>query len=346
MDKTKIVLVGYGSQGTRIAEAISDQPDFHLVGIGLKEPDVFAHMAFRKGYSIYVTSNEDVDKFKESKVDVQGTLSEVLPQIDVAVDATPSGVGKKNKEDFYSKYSVKSVFQAGEAFDVADIQTFMSIINYDDAKKSNSVRIPSPFAVSLMRTLKPLDVEFGVKRATCTLIRPGSEPMRGHYGPVDTIVLDRPNVAQNVLRDEMRQMLRKDVTFASIAVPSILLAVEVVVVDLEQMASAEQVIDLLFRIPRIILVKSSMRLHSTDAIFEYIRRVARPSADVYELCVWYEHVEVTGHRLKLVQAFDPHCVQTSEVIDAIRALAGREEMQESFNRTNKALKLLSPGIYP
>jgi len=177
MDKTKIVLVGYGSQGTRIAEAISAQPDFHLVSIGLKEPDVFAHIALRKGYSIYVTSNEDVNKFKESKVDVQGTLSEVLPLIDVVVDATPSGIGKKNKEDFYSKYSVKSVFQAGEAFDVADIPAFMSTINYDDAKKLNSVRIPSPFAVSLMRTLKPLDVEFGVKRVMCTFIRPGSEPM-------------------------------------------------------------------------------------------------------------------------------------------------------------------------
>gem|GEM_PF-2916181 len=197
-----------------------------------------------------------------------------------------------------------------------------------------------------MRTLKPLDVEFGVKRVMCTLIRPGSEPMRDHYGPVDTMVLDKPDVAQSVLRDEMRQMFRKDVTFASIAVPSILLAVEVVVVDLERNASAQQVIDLLFGIPRIILVKSSMRLHSIDAIFEYIRRVARPSADVYELCVWYEHVKVSEHRLKLVQAFDPHCVQTPEIIDAIRALAGREEMQESFNRTNKALKLLSPGIYP
>ena len=222
----------------------------------------------------------------------------------------------------------------------------MSIINYNDAKKLNSVRIPSPFAVSLMRTLKPLDVEFGVKRVMCTLIRPGSEPMRDHYGPVDTMVLDKPDVAQSVLRDEMRQMFRKDVTFASIAVPSILLAVEVVVIDLERNASAQQVIDLLFGIPRIILVKSSMRLHSIDAIFEYIRRVARPSADVYELCVWYEHVKVSEHRLKLVQAFDPHCVQTPEIIDAIRALAGREEMQESFNRTNKALKLLSPGIYP
>jgi glyceraldehyde-3-phosphate dehydrogenase/erythrose-4-phosphate dehydrogenase len=43
----KCLLVGYGSQGTRIAEALSLQPDFRLLGIGLKVPDVFAHMAFR-----------------------------------------------------------------------------------------------------------------------------------------------------------------------------------------------------------------------------------------------------------------------------------------------------------
>ncbi len=346
MEKIKIVLVGYGSQGTRIAEAVSAQPDIQLVGVGLKDPDIFAHMAHRKGFSIYVTSNEDVDKFKEAKIDVQGLLSDVLPQIDVAVDATPSGVGKKNKEEFYSKYNVKSIFQAGEPLDIADIPAFMSTINYDEARKAGSVRIPSPFAVSLTRTLKPLDVEFGIKHATCTFIRPGSEPMRGQHGPVDTMIPTEPYVTSKKLRDEMRQIFPKSVMFTSIAVPSILLAIQVVVVDLEQKASRENVIDRFCSIPRSILARGNMGLHSTDTIFEYIRRVVRPFADVYEICTWHEHVEAIDCRLKLVQAFDPHCVQTPEIIDAMRALTGKEEMEESFNRTNKSLRLLSPGIYP
>lgn len=346
MNKTKIVLVGYGSQGTRIAEAISAQPDFQLIGICLKEPDVFAHMASRKGYSIYVTNNEDIGKFKESKIDVKGTLPEVLPRTEVVVDATPRGVGKKNKEKFYSKYDVKSVFQAGEAFDVADIQAFMSIVNYNDARRSNSVRIPLPLTASLMRTLKPLDEKFHVKSVTCTFIRPGSEPMKGYSGPVDTIVLDRPSILQSILQNEMQKLFPKNVLFTSMSIPSILLAIAVVVVDLKRKVSAEQVIGLLSSIPRTILVKNSMKLHSTDAIFEYIRRAVRPSADIYELCIWYEHVEVTEHRLKIVQAFDPHSIQIPEVIDAIRALTSREEMQESFEQTNKALNILCPGIYP
>lgn len=345
MDKIKIVLVGYGSQGTRIAEAVSAQPDIQLVGIGLKEPDIFAHMAFRRGFQIYAMTKEDVHKFEEAKIAVQGTLSDVLPYVDIAVDATPPGIGEKNKEEFYSKYNIKSIFQAGEAFEVADIKAFLSTVNYDDAKKADSVRIPSPFAVSLARTLRPLDLKFGVKHITCTLIRPGSEPMRAHYGPVDTIILDRP-FAQSILQEELRQMFPKDITFTSLMVPSILLAVQVTVIDLEQKVSEEKILEFLCTIPRAILIRSSMGLHSTDTIFEYMRRVVRPYADIYELCTWHEHVELTNCRLKLVQAFDPHCVQTPEIIDAIRALTGKVKMAESLNRTNKALGVLSPGIYP
>jgi glyceraldehyde-3-phosphate dehydrogenase (NAD(P)) len=170
--------------------------------------------------------------------------------------------------------------------------------------------------------------------------------MKGHYGPVDTIIPDRPYVAQNILREEMQQMLPKDIIFTSLAVPSILLAVEVVAIDLEQEASEEKVTDLLSRIPRTILIRSSLGLHSTDSVFEYMRRVVRPFADIYELCIWREHVEVTNCGVKLVQAFDPHCVQTPEIIDAMRALTGKVKQAESLNRTDKALKILSPGVYP
>lgn len=340
------MLVGYGSQGTRIAEAVSAQQDIQLVGIGLKVPDISAHMAFRKGFQIYAMSKEDVHKFEEAKIVVQGLLSDVLSEVDVVVDASPAGIGRKNKEEFYSKQDVKSIFQAGEAFDVADIKAFLSSVNYDNARKADSVRIPSPFAVSLVRTLRPLDLKFGIKDAVCTLIRPGSEPMRGHSGPVDTIIPDRPYVAQKILREEMQQMFTKDIIFTSLAVPSILLAVQVVVIDLEQEASEEKVIDLFSRIPRTIIIRSSMGLHASDSVFEYMRRVVRPSADIYELCIWGEHVEVTNWRLKLVQAFDPHCIQTPEIIDAIRALTGKVKKVESLNRTDKALKILNPGMYP
>ena len=342
----RCLLVGYGSQGTRIAEAVSAQPDLQLSGIALKVPDISARMASSRGLLIYAMCPEDFDQFKRAAIDVEGSILEALAQTDVVVDATPSGVGKRNKEEFYSKCGVKSIFQAGEALDVADLPAFMSTINFNDAKRASSVRIPSPSTVSLVRALKPVDAEFGITGITYTIAHPGSEPMRARCGPVDTIVPDEPPPGRMAIDEEMREVFPKDFLCSSLAVPSILLAVGVATVDLEREASAREVVEILCKTSRIILVSSRAGLYSTDAIFEYVRRIARQSGDVYELCVWLEHVEVAHRRLKLVQAYDPHCVQTPEVIDAIRALAGVGETRESVRRTNKALRILSPGIYP
>lgn len=144
------LLVGYGSQGMRVADALSAQPDMHLFGVGLKVPDITAHIASKRGCAIYTMGDEDVGVFEDSGIRVYGSLSGALSEVDVVVDATPSGFGKRNKEELYSKYNVKSIFQAGEDLKVADIPVFISSVNYNDGGISNSARIPSPFTVSLI----------------------------------------------------------------------------------------------------------------------------------------------------------------------------------------------------
>jgi glyceraldehyde-3-phosphate dehydrogenase (NAD(P)) len=344
MTKINIALVGYGSQGRRIAEAVSLQPDIQLVGIGLKEPDLSTSMAFKKGFPIYVMDSKDVPKFHESKIDEQGLFSDLLSHVDVVVDATPSGVGRKNKE-LYSKYGVKAIFQAGEPFDVADVPVFVCRQYYETAKRASFVRIPTPYTVSLFRTLDPLGSKFGIKDVQCTFIMPGAEPMRGQTGPVDTIIPDKPAL-WGVVKEEYLQIMPKPLMLSSLKVPSNLLGIACIVVQLNSKFSTDDVIAVLSETPRVILVRSEKGLDLTDSIFEYVRRTVRSSADVYEVCVWHEQIEVMGNTLKLVQAFDSHCVQTPEVIDAIRALAGKEEMEKSFYQTNKALGILSPGEYP
>lgn len=345
MNKIKVALVGYGSQGRRIAEAVSVQPDIQLVGVCLREPDGSAHMAFRKGFPIYAMSNGDVDKFKNAQIDLQGSLHDILFMLDVVVDATPSGVGKKNKEILHSRHGLKAIFQAGEEFDVADVPVFISRLKYEEAKKVNFVRIPTPQTVSLLRTIEPLESKFGIHNVNVTFVMPSAEPMHGQTGVVDTIIPDQPALLQ-ILKDEIGSVMPKKTVLSSFKIPSILLGVESITVQLNTNASRDDIINSLKEIPRTILVRGNKGLHSTDSIFEYIRRIGRPSADIYEACIWYEQIEITDNTIKLVQAFDSHCVQTPEVMDAIRALVGKEEMQESFDLTNKALKLLNPGIYP
>lgn len=51
-------MVGYGSQGTRIADAVSVQKDMELAGICLKESDISALIAFRKGFALYLVDSD------------------------------------------------------------------------------------------------------------------------------------------------------------------------------------------------------------------------------------------------------------------------------------------------
>ena len=104
MEKVNVGLVGYGSQGTRIASAVSAQEDMELVGVCVKEPDVSALMAFRKGFPIYLVDSNYAGVFKKTGINVEGAISDHLSKVDVVVDVTPSGVGKRNKEEFYSRY--------------------------------------------------------------------------------------------------------------------------------------------------------------------------------------------------------------------------------------------------
>jgi len=190
-----------------------------------------------------------------------------------------------------------------------------------------------------------LNAEFCIEEIFCTFIRVGSEPMQASLGPVDTIVPDKTS-ALRLIRDEFQHVMPKPLVLSSFRVPSILLSIGSVVVRLKEEASLSDVKEVLNKNARMIVVKGEDGLSSTDSIFEYIRRVGRSSGDIYEVCIWDEQVEITDGKLKLVQAFDPHCVQTPEIVDAIRALAGKEEMEESLNRTDEALRLLRPGTYP
>ncbi len=340
----KIALVGYGSQGRRVAEAISGQGDFHLVGVCLNEPDLTARMAFKKGLHIYGNSKKSVNKLERARIAVHGLLTDLISQADVVVDATPSGIGQKNKQ-VYSKCDVKVIFQAGEQFDIADVPVFISALRYNEARKAQFVRIPSPNIVSLFRTILPIEARLSIRQVVSTFVMPGSEPMQGTKGPLNAILPDS-NAFLEFLATEFGQVETKPVSLNSFIVPSTLLGVQSITLQLNGAISRSAVIDTLCNVPRTILLSADSGLNSTDAIFEYFRRVFRPSGDIYEVCVWQEQIRVNGGTVNLVQAFDPHCVQTPEIIDAARALAGKEEMQESFSRTDNGLGILRPGLYP
>lgn len=332
--------MGFGSQGRRVAEAISRQEDMELVGVALSQPDLSARLASIIGYPIYFVDSKSAKLFEKAEISCQGSMRTLISKAKVIVDCTPAGVGKQNKERFYHKYGVKAIFQAGENPTIAGVPAFISLIDYEKARKAMFVRMASPLATALTRTVLPLRERFGVKRVACTFVRAGAETMRAHRGPVDTLIPEPPRVVQLTKLELSKTLGKVEVFLSSIKVPSILLDLQSVLVELNKQTSADVVAELLAQSSRIVVVSDEKGLFSTDAIFEFFRRVRPFSGDVYEVCVWKEQIEVQGRIAKFAQALDPHSVHIPELVDAIRAMTTKITFDESLRRTDKSLRIM------
>lgn len=140
---------------------------------------------------------------------------------------------------------------------------------------------------------------------------------------------------------ELSRILGKvEVFLSSIKVPSILLDTQSIFVELTKQTSANAVAELLARTPRVVTVSGKRGLFSTDAIFEFFRRIRPISGDIYEVCVWKEQIEVQGRIIKFTQTLDPHSVHIPEAIDALRAMTMKISFNESLRRTNKSLRIM------
>lgn len=333
MKKIPVGLMGYGSQGRRIAEAIRHQTDVNLIGVGLNKPDLSAKMAHENEYPLYAI---DPEAFQEHDINIKGSVTELLSKTEVVVDATPAGIGEENKARLYNKQDCKVIFQGGERFDVATIPVFLSHINYESAHNVKYLRIPYPYTVSTVRVLEPIDTTFGVKGFSSTFVLAGSEPNRAISGPLDTII-PKSTEHLRILKEEMEKLRFRPRMLSAFRIPTLLLSAQSILIELESTVSKEDITTLLRAQPRIELVPAE--LQATDMIFEFLRRRRHTQGDVYEICVWENQIECEKHYVKLVFAFNNHCVQTPHIIDAIRALTTDIEQAESEKRTNTALSI-------
>jgi len=343
-EKIPVAIVGFGSQGRRTAEAVARQNDMKVMGVALSQPDFSAHLASRVGYPIYSMEPKAMSVFKKAGISCKGTIENLLPKVKAVVDCTPAGVGKQNKDRFYGNYNIKVVFQAGEDPANADIPAFFSITTYNKALKAKFVRVASPFAVSAGRTLWALLQKVGVKRVLCTFVRAGSETTRAHQGPVDTIIPEPPANLQRIKWELNHIFSETEILLSSVKVPSILLDVQSIFFELAEKVRLNTVTNLLSTTSRVSVISSDEGLFSTDTLFEFFRRTRPSSADMYEVCVWKEQIEVNGNTLRLTQAVDPHSVHIPDVIDAIRAMTTKISRNESARLTDQSLGMLKPSF--
>ena len=187
----KVFVNGYGSIGSRIIQFIKDDPEIQILGVGKYSPDTKVDEAVSNGFQVYVPKSKE-DSFK--KFTIAGNIENILDECDLVIDASPSGVGFKNKMDLYEPKNLMAIYQGGESIigenAVSDL-LFNSRVNYLDAFEKRHVMQGSCNVTGMGKILEPLRKKYGskIKRFDVTLVRRWADIEQTDKSVIDTIEL-------------------------------------------------------------------------------------------------------------------------------------------------------------
>ena len=102
----KVFVNGYGSIGSRIIQFLKDDPEIELVGVGKYSPDSKVTDAINRGFKVYVPEKNQ-NAF--SDFTITGNIEAALDESDLVIDASPGGIGFKNKKLFYEPRDILSI---------------------------------------------------------------------------------------------------------------------------------------------------------------------------------------------------------------------------------------------
>jgi glyceraldehyde-3-phosphate dehydrogenase (NAD(P)) len=326
----KVFINGYGTIGKRIADAVQLQKDMEILGVAKTRPDFGAEMALRYDYSLY-TEKKNISLFKEKGFDAKD-ITEGMKASDIIIDCTPKKIGAENKHK-YEKLQKKAIFQGGEKSDIGT--SFVAQCNYEKAWGVDYVRSVSCNTTGLSRTLGAIQKH--INRVTAVMIRRAADPHDAKKGPINAIIPVTRVPSHH--GPDVKTVLDIDIETLAVAVPTTLMHLHTVIVDLKDKISTDDVLDIFRNTTRVMLVNSEMGITSTAKIHELARDMGRKRNDMYEICVWEDSVNVKNDTLYYIQAVHQESDVVPENIDAVRAMNKIAEMEESIKITNKTLKI-------
>ena len=336
----RIAINGYGTIGKRVADAVAAQDDMRLVGVAKTKPDFEAKLAVRKGFALYAANKDSAAKFEKAGIRTSGVLEDLVKVSDLVVDCTPEESGYK---PLYEKAGVKAIWQGGEEHSLTNL-SFNAAVNYEDCLGATFVRVPSCNTTGLIRTLFPLDAHFGVERVLAVMVRRATDPGDSKKGPINAIEPELEMPSHHGL-DVQSVLPSLNIHTIAVKVPTTIMHLHTVAVDLKKPTTADAVLDVWKRFPRISFVAGGDGVKSTAQIMEMARDLSRNRSDLYEIAVWRDGVHVVdGKRLYYFQAVHQESDVVPENVDAIRALLELEKLgRRSMEKTDQSLGI---GLVP
>ncbi|MDI9641944.1 MAG: type II glyceraldehyde-3-phosphate dehydrogenase [Archaeoglobaceae archaeon] len=332
--RLKVAINGYGTIGKRVADAIALQDDMEVVGVTKTKPDFEAKMASMK-FDLYLAKKDGAELFEKAGIETCGFLEDLLGKADIVVDCSPDKVGAENKK-IYERLGIKAIFQGGEKKDVAEI-SFNALANYDQAKNRRFVRVVSCNTTALTRLIYQLKTNFKIGRVRATILRRISDPKEDKKGLMNAIMPDPIALPSHHAKDVKTVLPDVDIVTTAFKLPTTLMHVHSLSIELKEKVSREDVVTVLEKEPRIMLVSEADGFTSTAKIIEFAREF-RARNDLFENVVWLESIAIDGNDLFVTQAVHQEAIVVPENIDAIRAIFGVEK-KLSIEKTNRSLRI-------
>ncbi len=336
----KVAVNGVGTIGKRVAEAVRQQEDMELVGVADVAPTgtlrtVLSEEGPLHGVDLYGSTEDGVGELRDAGMHVEGSLESVMGEVDVVVDATPPGIDEKNKQNLYEPNGVKAIFQGGADEDIAPV-AFNADANYDEARGEDFVKVVSCNTTSLSRTLAAVDENFGVDHAVASLVRRGGDIPQDSRGPINSTI-PVTEVPSHHGPDVQAVMPHLDIKTLAVKVPVTYGHVHMVNVTLGSEPGEEEVLAAFEEQPRVSLESAGEGYDSTGKIHEKMRDLERSRSDMPEAAVWEETVTVEGDTLYWIHMVHQESIVVPDSIDAIRAMFGMEDKEDSIRMTNDAM---------
>jgi glyceraldehyde-3-phosphate dehydrogenase (NAD(P)) len=326
---------GYGTIGKRVADAVRAQPDMAVVGVAKTRPNFEAEVAVDNDYPLYAAIEDRIPRFEDAGIPLAGTVDELVAESDVVVDACPSGIGADNVE-MYREHDTPALLQGGEDADAVDV-SFNARANYDDAADADVVRVVSCNTTGLSRLVAPLQEEYGIEKVRATLVRRGGDPAQTGRGPINDILPNPVTLPSHHGPDVNTIFPDLSIDTLGLKVPATLMHTHSVNVQLESQPDADDVRDLLASQRRTFLIDEHMDIDGAGKLKEYAQDVGRPRSDIWENCIWGESITMEDDDLYLFQAIHQESDVVPENVDAIRAITGSADQEESMATTDDAM---------
>lgn len=336
LKKVRVAVNGYGIIGKRVADAVKVQPDMELVGVADVVSDYRVQAGAVLGLPIYASLPEKVDEMKAAGVPIEGTLDNLLAQVDVVVDCTPKGIGAKNLER-YREVGVKAIYQGGEKHSLTG-HSFVAQANYETAVGQDATRVVSCNTTSTVRTLLALRDAGLLKKARGVLMRRATDPWESDHSGIMNTIVPEPHIPSHQGPDAQTVVPDLDVVTIAAKASHTQTHNHYWVVEMTREASREEVLAAFRAAPRIAFIRMSDGVVALNSTIELMKDLGRPRGDMWEVALWEDVLTVNGSELYYTYQVYNEAIVVPETVDAIRALAGTvTDGRESMRITDEAI---------